>query len=130
MAETHKHILVTGYIDVAPGADAIDNIKQWFVDLVAAVDMNILIQPNVVWCDTEGNEGITGIVVIDTSHSSIHIWNTESPFFKFDLYSCKDFDVDTVMSMLRHLGTYKAAYTVVDRTDDSHPIIESGTIDL
>jgi hypothetical protein len=30
--------------------------------------------------------------------------------------------------MLKELGTYKFTYTVVDRTDDEHPVIDSGVV--
>lgn len=131
LAEINKHILATGYLENAPGADYVPQLEQWFHDLVEAVDMKVLINPVCVYCTDEGNEGVTGIVGITTSHSSIHFWSgTESKpaYYKFDLYSCKDFSVDAVSAMLRKLGTYKFTYTVVDRTDDEHPIIDSGVV--
>lgn len=127
MAETHKHILVTGYYNQAPAKDAIDYINQWFERLVEKVGMNVLMGPYAVWCETTGNEGLTAIVGIDTSHSSIHCW---PDYFKFDLYSCKDFTLESVVEMLSMLDAYRLTYTIVDRSDDSHPIIESGEIEI
>lgn len=130
LAELHKHILVTGYIPFAPGKDYLPYLRKWFTRLVEAVDMKVLIPPKCVWCPTEGNEGVTGLVCIETSHSSIHFWDGPAPYFKFDLYSCKDFSVETVYSLLKELAVYKITYTVIDRTDDEHPVIESGKISI
>ena len=128
MAQVNKHILVTGYISEAPGPEYVYTLQDWFNRLVEAVDMKVLIDPICVWCNDEGNEGVTGMVGITTSHSSIHFWSGEPSYYKFDLYSCKDFALESVAEMLKELGTYKFTYTVVDRTDDEHPVIDSGVI--
>lgn len=128
MAQVNKHILVTGYIAEAPGPEYVYTLQDWFNRLVEAVDMKVLIDPICVWCNDEGNEGVTGMVGITTSHSSIHFWSGEPSFYKFDLYSCKDFALESVAEMLKELGTYKFTYTVVDRTDDEHPVIDSGVV--
>ena len=128
MAQVNKHILVTGYIAEAPGPEYVYTLQDWFNRLVEAVDMKVLIDPICVWCNDEGNEGVTGMVGITTSHSSIHFWSGEPSYYKFDLYSCKDFALESVAEMLKELGTYKFTYTVVDRTDDEHPVIDSGVV--
>ena len=128
MAQVNKHILVTGYITEAPGPEYVYTLQDWFNRLVEAVDMKVLIDPICVWCNDEGNEGVTGMVGITTSHSSIHFWSGEPSYYKFDLYSCKDFELESVAEMLKELGTYKFTYTIVDRTDDEHPVIDSGVI--
>ena len=128
MAQVNKHILVTGYLKEAPQAEYVTFLEDWFKRLVEAVDMKVLIDPICVWCNDEGNEGVTGMVGITTSHSSIHFWSGEPAYYKFDLYSCKDFALESVAEMLKELETYKFTYTVVDRTDDEHPVIDSGVI--
>ena len=128
MAQVNKHILVTGYIAEAPGPEYVHTLTDWFRRLVEAVDMKVLIDPICVWCDDEGNEGVTGMVGITTSHSSIHFWSGEPAYYKFDLYSCKDFELDDVAKMLKEFGTTKFTYTIVDRTDDEHPVIDSGVV--
>lgn len=112
MAELHKHLLVKGYLKEPLQKEFLPELEDWFVRLVDKVGMNILIPPKAVWCDTPGNEGLTCTVCIDTSHSSIHSW---PDFFTFDLYSCKDFEVDDVFDMLYELGTVKVEYDVIDR---------------
>ena len=130
MAEVHKHILVTGYISEAPGEDFVPNLNDWFRRLVAEVGMNILFEPQSIWCKTDGNEGLTGVVGLDTSHSSIHFWPT---FYTFDLYSCKDFSLSSVVKMLSEFGTQKINYMMVHRVVDGsgvEPVIEFGDLDL
>jgi S-adenosylmethionine/arginine decarboxylase-like enzyme len=131
LAKVNKHILVTGYLKEAPGAEYVPYLENWFRRLVKAVDMEVLIEPICVWCGDEGNEGVTGMVGITTSHSSIHFWSGElgePSYYKFDLYSCKEFALESVADMLKELDTYKFTYTIVDRTDDEHPVIDSGVI--
>jgi S-adenosylmethionine/arginine decarboxylase-like enzyme len=83
--------------------------------LVGLVDMNILIPTQAVFCETEGNEGITAIVCIDTSHASIHLWNSPTSILRFDLYSCKDFDEQRVLEHLKLLGVSEVEYQIIDR---------------
>jgi hypothetical protein len=42
----------------------------------------------------------------------------------FDLYSCKEFDVNTVIEMLKEFNTKSLQFKVIDR--DTHEIIEEG----
>ena len=128
LAQVNKHVLITGYLDKAPGPDFVPYLHDWFRRLVEAVDMKVLIDPICVWCEDEGNEGVTGMVGITTSHSSIHFWDGEPAFYKFDLYSCKFFSLNAVAGMLKEFGTTRFTYTVVDRTDDEHPVVDSGVV--
>ena len=122
----HKHFIATGYVRSAPGPQMIETVEQWFRSLVSAIEMNILIEPKVVYCDTEDNEGLTGIVCIETSHSSIHFWAKPQPFFKFDLYSCMDFQESVVVDKLKEFGLTKIEWTTIDRNKDYNPTVASG----
>ena len=119
LAEVHKHLLLTGYLTAPLTVDDASKVEDWFVRLVDAVNMNILIRPKVVWCETDGNEGLTGIVCIDTSHSSCHFWDD---YFTFDLYSCKDFNLTTVFNLLKEFNVSHIEYDVVDRTSYTNRI--------
>lgn len=125
MADLHKHILVTGYTEFNPTENFVDNLNDWFYRLVDKVNMKIHIDPVSKYCYDEGNEGLSGLVCITTSHASIHFWPS---YFKADLYSCSDFTKEQVFEMLEEFFPTKLTYTLIDRTDDSHPIIESGEI--
>lgn len=71
--------------------DSVEFVYRFLEEVPKLTDMEVLIPPHVVRCHDLGNEGVTGVVVITTSHSSIHTW-PNSGTIRFDLYSCKDFD--------------------------------------
>jgi S-adenosylmethionine decarboxylase len=127
-SHNHLHFICTGYVNEAPNETGVQFLNDWFRRLVEAIDMKVLIQPNSIYCGTEGNEGLTGLVCIETSHSSIHFWSKPQPFFKFDLYSCKHFDELAVIELLREFGMHRVVYTTIDRNDDLNPVINSGEI--
>jgi S-adenosylmethionine/arginine decarboxylase-like enzyme len=127
-SHNHLHFICTGYINEAPNETGVQFLNDWFRRLVEAIDMKVLIEPNSIYCGTEGNEGLTGLVCIETSHSSIHFWSHPKPFFKFDLYSCKVFDEQRVIELLREFGMYHVVYTTIDRNNDFNPVIRSGQI--
>jgi S-adenosylmethionine/arginine decarboxylase-like enzyme len=97
----HKHLLVNAKVS-SPMRDeqvAIDFLN----DLVKRIDMNIFEGPfaRFIAEDAEGNSGLTAIVLIETSHIAFHIWDQVDPgLLQFDLYTCKDLDLDEVMKAL------------------------------
>lgn len=111
MKKVHKHLLVTARVD-SPTEDP-KVVEKWLHDLVDIAGMKILIEPFAKYCDDAGNEGVTGAVVITTSHSSIHIW---SDYIQVDLYSCKEFDVDKILDHIKSaFNVVKYKWQVIDR---------------
>ena len=90
----------------------------WLKELVDKIDMKVLIEPQAINCNTFGNEGVTGIVCLETSHASFHSWSeVENPFINFDVYSCADFAAETV---LRHFDVFSPVgyqYIIIDRNN-------------
>ncbi len=120
----HKHMLVTAHF-VSPPQN-INELKEWIAELVEAVDMKILVEPNLIYCDTAGNEGITGTTVIETSHCAFHIWdNGNPPVMQFDLYSCKRFDPNIVVNLFSKLNAVNIIWTLIDR-NGKHFISSTG----
>ncbi len=117
--------MVKGFIDQAPGPEYVPVLNDWFLRLVEAIDMKVLMEPNCIYCTDEGNEGVTGVVGITTSHSSIHFWPEH---YMFDLYSCKDFTVSAVAEMLREFSTTHMNFQLIDR--DTGEILEQGTVNF
>ena len=102
-----------------------DMCVKWLTKLVDIIDMQILIDPVARYCDTEGNEGVTGTVVIETSHASIHVWHKEeNPYIRMDVYSCKDFNPSDV---LKHLDDamfiVESDHILIDRNNTKLSII-------
>jgi S-adenosylmethionine/arginine decarboxylase-like enzyme len=112
----HKHVILTASLRSPPTQAA--EVEEWLKVLVGKVDMQILFGPYCTRCDTDGNEGVTGVVCIETSHASIHVWDKiEQPFMKFDLYSCKDFSTDTIFEHMSCFDPISCDYIVLDRNE-------------
>lgn len=122
----HKHVILTATLRSPPTQAA--EVEEWLKVLVDKVDMKILFGPYCTRCDTEGNEGVTGVVCIETSHASIHVWDKiEQPFMKFDLYSCKDFDVQTIFDHISCFNPAMCDYIVLDRNGQIK-VMDKGTV--
>lgn len=115
MEKIHKHLLVTARVD-SPTEDT-NVIRKWLKDLVDIAGMKILIEPVAKYCDDIGNEGVTGAVVITTSHASIHIWKD---YIQMDLYSCKDFRPGDILEHIyRQFNVINWKWQIIDRSPDS-----------
>lgn len=117
----HKHILVTASVKNPPRSE--EFIIDWLRRLIAAVDMKIVSGPYAKYVTTAGNEGLTAIVSIETSHSSIHVWSEEEiPFIKFDLYSCKTFDPSVPLSFINEFEPHSFEWILLDRNSGINEI--------
>ena len=113
----HQHLLVKGKINRPTKSTEV--LDKWLIDLVHKVDMEVLAGPNSVYCDHPGNEGITGTIVLSTSHASIHIWDSVTPGdFQFDIYSCKPFASETVLQHLDEFGLVEYNLLMIDRNNE------------
>lgn len=123
----HQHLLVKCYAKNPPRE--VDYLNKWFIELVDSVEMKVVAGPTSVYVSDPGNEGLTGTVTLATSHSSLHVWSEyEPPMFQFDLYSCKEFDIETVMSNFKDWDLIRAEWIMINRNE--FPVITSqGTID-
>jgi len=121
----HQHLLVKCWLANPP--KEVDVVNKWFVKLVESVDMNVVAGPTSVYINTPGNEGLTGTITLATSHSSIHIWDDINPTLaQFDLYSCKPFTLETVMSNFMDWGLLEYEWVMIDR-NTGISIISQGT---
>ena len=119
----HKHILVSASGLRKPPQTA-EDLDAWLRRLVDKVGMKILMGPFSIRCDTIGNEGVTGVCCIETSHCSVHVWSEcESPFLKMDLYSCKDFDPLDVYRMIKEFRPFETSWIVIDRNGNQAGMI-------
>jgi S-adenosylmethionine/arginine decarboxylase-like enzyme len=65
--------------------------------LVDKIGMNILMGPYAVYSDMEGNQGLTAVTIIETSHIALHVWDEAEPaLMQLDVYTCSALDINDV----------------------------------
>jgi S-adenosylmethionine/arginine decarboxylase-like enzyme len=112
----HLHLLVKCHVQNPP--KDVEFLKKWFTELVSDINMKICIAPQARYVDVPGNRGLTGLVGIETSHSSIHVWDETDPgMIQMDVYSCSCFEPETVLNKLREFGLLDYEMMVIDRND-------------
>lgn len=112
----HKHLLVRANVK-KPFVD-VELTKDWLRRLINAIGMKLCKSggPHVDYVEAEGNCGIAGIAMIETSHVSIHVWDkVAEPLAQVDIYSCADFDVDTVLAYIAEMQPVELDYLLLDR---------------
>lgn len=122
----HLHMVGKAFVNHPPLSA--EEVNAWLETLVDVISMKILMGPYSIKCETLGNEGVTGAVVIETSHSTIHFWHAvDEPFGMFDVYSCAAFDPqDVLMHLHSAFDVVKCEYAVMDRNDNIR-VVEEGT---
>ena len=85
--------------------------------------MNIIKGPYAAYVSKEGNCGMTGIVMIETSHIAIHIWDENRPaLVQCDVYSCADFSSNEVLAEFMNMEVVKINHMMLDRMDTIKPV--------
>ena len=113
----HKHLIIRAEVNRPITSEK--EIKKWLRDLVKKIDMKIIKGPYASYVSKEGNRGITGVVMIETSHISIHIWDEERPsLVQCDIYSCAEFQQGEVIMHLGIMKPKKIEYMMVDRSEE------------
>ena len=96
----HKHLIIRAEANRVPTDE--EQLQHWMREFIDSIDMKILMGPYVKYCNVEGNRGITGIAVIETSHIAIHVWDEPNPaLMQIDVYSCAEFDVDEIAEKIK-----------------------------
>jgi S-adenosylmethionine/arginine decarboxylase-like enzyme len=119
----HQHLLIKCWVNNPPKSEEV--LNKWFIDLVHKVGMVVVAGPTSVYVNELGNEGLTGTVTLATSHSSIHIWdNIEPSLVQFDIYSCKNFSLDSVIECFEPWDMVKAEWMMIDRNNKPSVVSE------
>ena len=112
----HKHVLIKASVNNPPKEEVV--LNTWFKELVSEIKMNVCIEPRSRYVDAPGNRGITGVVGIETSHCSMHVWDEMSPgIIQMDVYSCAEFEPETVLNKLNEFGLVSYEMMFIDRED-------------
>lgn len=118
-----RHVKVMGKGESALLGD-VERVRAFLVSLVAELGMRPLGEPilhdvaidleklNVEPFEDEG--GVTGTVVLSTSHVALHTWPVRH-FFILDVFSCRDFDPESVeRELFKSFSTRGVKLTNVD----------------
>jgi S-adenosylmethionine decarboxylase len=92
--------------------------RRFLGEAVAAAGMRTLDEPKVydvkeelercgVEPDASEPEGVTGVVVLSTSHVAIHTWPHRG-YANIDVYSCRNFDDDAIVRVAGQVYGYHA----------------------
>lgn len=113
----HKHLIVRAEVLKPPTCPIF--LTEWMSKLVDEIHMKIVGGPHVYYVDKEGNKGLTGCVIIETSHCAIHVWDESLPaLIQFDVYSCSDFKLDMVFEHFSEFQPVKVDWKFLDRENN------------
>lgn len=112
------HLTYDGY-DASPAhLNEIQTVFDFLLNLPAIIGMKRLTMPYVLsydGADKPEDFGVTGVVIIATSHISIHTYPYDGTFF-LDIFSCKQFDRGKALAFIRKtFGAKKEDVSLVVR---------------
>ncbi len=113
----HKHLIVRAELNNPPKCTSA--IDLWMRKLVDTIDMKILMGPYSVYSDMVGNQGLTAVTIIETSHIAMHVWDEVEPaLMQLDVYTCSTLNVDDVFEAIKQFEPVTVEYKYIDREHD------------
>ena len=118
----HKHLIIRAEVNNPP--KNVETLTEWFKDFIASIHMKIMLGPYVAYCNNEGNRGITGVAVIETSHIAMHVWDEPVPaMMQLDVYSCAEFNPYLIADKLKKdFDVVRMDYKFLNRETGLKPI--------
>jgi|TARA_Y100000296_G_C5161022_1_gene251836 S-adenosylmethionine/arginine decarboxylase-like enzyme len=121
----HKHLIIRAEVNSPPTSEK--ELKKWLRSVVKKIDMKILQGPFASYVTKEGNRGVTGMAMIETSHIAIHVWDEYEPaLVQCDVYSCANFSSSEVLALFSPMGVQKMNKIILDRAETTIITKESG----
>lgn len=122
----HKHLIVRAELNNPPKCTTA--INTWMERLVKTIDMKILMGPYSVYSDMVGNQGLTAVTIIETSHIAMHVWDEVDPaLMQLDVYTCSQLNIEDVFEAIKEFEPIKVEYKYIDREHDL-TLIDKGSI--
>ena len=111
----HKHLIIRAETKKTPQDPKW--LHSWLVQVVSDIGMDICQGPITAYVDAPGNKGLTGVVIIETSHIAVHIWDEINPgLLQMDVYSCADFNPQDIFDKIEEaFEPVKLEYKFLDR---------------
>ena len=118
----HKHLIIRA--EVKRPLKTEKETKQWLRKIVKKIDMKIIKGPYASYVSKEGNRGITGVVMIETSHIAVHVWDETTPaLVQCDVYSCAEFSSNEVLAEFIDMEVTKIDHIMLDRANGIKTIV-------
>ena len=115
----HKHFILRAEVKHPPGEKAKQRIWNWMFFLIKDIGMKIMFGPEVRYVTTEGNEGLTAVAIIETSHVALHVWDKQDPpLLQLDVYTCGPFKPEVVLKAIKEFQPTKIQWKYLDRETD------------
>ena len=110
----HKHLIIRAEVNRPITSEK--EIKKWLRNVVKKIDMKIIKGPYASYVSKEGNRGVTGVVMIETSHIAMHVWDETTPaLVQCDVYSCAEFSSNEVLTEFLPMDVVKIDHILLDR---------------
>ena len=110
----HKHLIIRTEVNNPPRDEVW--LQNWLTELVDKIGMKVCRGPITAYVDMPGNEGLTGVVVIETSHIAIHVWDAVEPaLVQLDVYTCGALNKDIIFAELEQWDPVKIEWKYLDR---------------
>ena len=110
----HKHLIIRTEVNNPPRDEVW--LQNWLTELVDKIGMKVCRGPITAYVDMPGNEGLTGVVVIETSHIAIHVWDAVEPaLVQLDVYTCGALNKDIIFAELEQWDPVKIEWKHLDR---------------
>jgi S-adenosylmethionine/arginine decarboxylase-like enzyme len=102
----HRHLIVRALV-ANPPRDCVA-VDTWLCELCELIGMRLLAGPITARVEDVGNQGVTGVCIISTSHIAVHVWDEPTPaVIQLDVYTCAHLDPQSV---IRHLQVFAPAH--------------------
>ena len=116
----HKHLIIRAEVNRPIKSEK--ELRKWLRNLVKKIDMKIIKGPYASYVSKEGNRGITGVVMIETSHIAVHVWDEATPaLVQCDVYSCAEFSANEVLLEFIDMEVLKIDHMILNRADEIKP---------
>ena len=114
MTVQHKHLIVRAEVNQPPTDQKWAH--TWLTELVSKIGMQICQGPITTYLDMPGNRGLTGLVIIETSHIALHCWDESEPgLMQLDVYTCGDLKTEIIFNEIKQFEPVKVEYKYLDR---------------
>ena len=114
----HRHLIVRATVNNPPLDCA--TVHVWLCELCELIGMNLLAGPITARVEDVGNQGVTGVCIISTSHIAVHVWDEPSPaVIQLDVYTCAELDPHLVID---HLQVFAPTHIDTHYLDRDHAV--------